>query len=107
MQIYAVETLAGLKFGDTMPSIIALNGNKGWYKLYHGDIVERDIAEWMDGVKLGEGKKIPLDEETKKLFGRVEPEGTSAKTDTKTATEGAADDGVKEVFGDDKIHDEL
>jgi hypothetical protein len=108
MRIYMTDELDESDFGDAV--VIALNGGKGWYKPYKGKIAERDIAEWMDGVKMGEGKKVALSEAVK-VLGNPKAETTEAETvaakATDTSTEGATDDGVKEVFGDEKVHDEL
>jgi hypothetical protein len=108
MRIYITDELDESDFGDAL--VIALNGVKGWYKPYKGNIAERDIAEWMDGVKMGEGKKVTLGEAVK-ILGSSKAETDEAETvaakSTDTPTEGATDDGVKEVFGDEKVRDEL
>lgn len=138
--------------GNAIPSLIVLNGGKSWYKKFDGDIVEGDVTEWMDAVKMGEGKKfsLPKGVELMQMFGMVDDSSSSvekaateaATTSTKAvmedsasssssiessttesisnpakaATEDAAsettsvsDEGVKEVFGDEKqtVHDEL
>ena len=114
-------------FEGVLPRMIALNGGKGWYKKFEGSIIEKDVVEWIDTVRMGEGKKIPIPkgEEIMKLFGLGEVT-TSIASSTTTAsmseastetvmediassTVSAADDGVKEVFGDEKanVHDEL
>ena len=113
-------------FEGVVPRMIALNGGKGWYKKFDGSIVEKDVAEWMDTVKMGEGKKFPIPKgkEIMKLFGleATTSIGSSATTasaaeasieavteETVISTVSTADDGVQEVFGDEKenVHDEL
>jgi hypothetical protein len=114
-------------FEGIVPQMIALNGVKGWYKKFDGSIIEKDVLEWLDTVKMGEGKKFPIPkgEEMMTLFGLGEGDtsiGSSTTTastsetsvdavteNTATPTVSIADDGVKEVFGDEKenIHDEL
>lgn len=114
-------------FEGVLPRMIALNGGKGWYKKFEGSIIEKDVVEWIDTVRMGEGKKIPIPkgEEIMKLFGlgEVTTSITSSTTtasmseastetvmeDIASSTVSAADDGVKEVFGDEKanVHDEL
>jgi len=86
---------------DGSPSIVALNGGKGWFKRYDGDVVEKDIIAWIDSVKMGEGKKITIPDEVKQLLGSSE---SAAKEDAKTATE----EKVKLVFEEEPAkHDEL
>ena len=129
MRIFTTGLFEGKEvlFSGVAPRMIALNGGKGWYKRFDGLIVEKDVVEWMDTVKMGEGEKVPIPkgEEIMKLFGLGEAttsigsSPTTASTseasieavteDTATSTVYIADDGVKEVFGDEKenVHDEL
>ena len=122
LHFYSTDLLSGKEdvFGwDKMPAVIALNGKKGWYKKYDGENVERDIAEWIDGVKMGEGKKIKISDEVKKMlrFGEAKSRSTSAPSETSTSqrvgeaveTPTQLPEGVEEIFGDEKetVHDEL
>jgi len=129
VRIFTTDLLEGkeIVFDGTVPRMIALNGGKGWYKRFDGSIVERDVAEWMDAVKMGEGKKIsmPKGEEMMKLFGLFDfGTSTSASStttsvsetpieavtkDTTSTTSSVYNDDIKEVFSDEKenVHDEL
>ena len=113
MRIYLMDLTEQMGlFGETtVPPIIALNGGKGWYKKFEGDFLEKDVMEWMDAVKMGEGKKVQINQDIMQLFGMKEK---SSKDQTTSSTESVAEgtplgEGVKEVFGDDKesFHDEL
>jgi protein disulfide-isomerase A6 len=117
LHIYTTELFEGKEdlFGwEKMPAVIALNGKKGWFKTYDGEIVERDIAEWIDGVKMGDGKKIKIGDEVKGLLGFSKSTSSkSSETTTSQSTdegvEKPATEGVEEIFGEEKeaIHDEL
>jgi hypothetical protein len=124
LHFYSTDLLSGKEdvFGwDKMPAVIALNGKKGWYKKYDGEIVERDIAEWIDGVKMGEGKKIKISDEVKKMLGFAEAKSKSTSAQSGSSTSQSVDEaaavetptelpeGVEEIFGDEKetVHDEL
>jgi hypothetical protein len=122
LHLYSTDLLSGKEdvFGwDKMPAVIVLNGRKGWYKKYDGEIVERDIAEWIDGVKMGEGKKIKISDEVKTMlgFGKAISKSTSAPSETSTSqnvneaaeTPTELPEGVEQLFGDGKetVHDEL
>jgi hypothetical protein len=116
MRIYKTTLFADLKSDFDKAVIIALNGGKGWYKKYDGDLVERDMAEWMDGVKLGDGKKIPLGEKVKEMFGIKAKAAPGTPTPTESAQTINVEDimagsttveGLKIIFGDEGVHDEL
>jgi len=87
--------------------VIALNAVKGWYKKYEGDIIEEKIAEWIDGVTLGEGKKIPFGDNVKEALGfkKHKPTAISKEHKEERTEVPIAEPGVQEVFGDG--HDEL
>ena len=91
---------------ETVPSAIALNAARGWYKKFEGEVVENRIAEWIDGVTMGEGKKIPFGDNVKEALGfkRHKPTAIS-KSNQEVKTEVPKEPGVQEVFGD--VHDEL
>lgn len=79
--------------------IIALNGKRGWWRLYEGDFSHQSLADWIDVIRLNEGGKRPLpdikifvaddevpaaekvevkvEEEVKVEAGEAEPESTS------------------------------
>jgi protein disulfide-isomerase A6 len=126
MRIFSTDLFLGkekLFEGQTIPPMIALNSGKGWYKKFDGSFTEKEVAEWMDAVKMGEGKKIaiPKGDELLNIFGMGEKSTESFTTESastpistvkeETATRIVSDnvDGVKEVFGDEKetVHDEL
>jgi hypothetical protein len=129
MRVFTTGLFEGKEalFEGALPRMIALNGGKGWYKRFEGSIIEKDVIEWIDTVRMGEGKKFPIPkgEEIMKLFGLAEATTSIASSTTTasiseasietvmeniaTSTVSTADDGVKEVFGDDKenVHDEL
>jgi hypothetical protein len=126
MRIYSTELFAGkesLFDGNVIPALIAVNGVKEWYKKYEGTFVEKEVSAWMDEVKMGEGKKFPISlEKSKELFGIIDTsesntasssESSTTETVTTTETEAASsttsEEGVQEVFGDEKdqVHDEL
>lgn len=119
LHIYLTDLLDGKEdlFGwEQMPAVLVLNGKKGWCKKYDGDIVERDIAEWIDGVKMGEGKKIKFGDEVKELLGFNKSKAKSTPSKETTTSQGVdqaaeqpATERVEEIFGDEKVavHDEL
>lgn len=69
--------------------MIALNTKHKWYKRFEGTFTEERVLEWMDAVKMGEGKKwvFPNDEEVAVLaeeMGRrvvVDPETNGMEVD--------------------------
>ena len=86
--------------------MIALNAAKGWYKKYEDDITEERITEWIDGVTMGEGKKIPFGDNVKEALGFKKHKPTAISKDQKEVkTDVPTEPGVQEVFGD--VHDEL
>jgi len=93
------ETVFG---SDGFPSVIALNSAKGWYKKYDGNVLEKDIIAWIDSVKMGEGKKIPVGDELKKVLGL----STATKESPKPVV---TEEKVKLVFEEEEAakHDEL
>jgi len=127
MRIYSTELFAGkesLFDGNAIPALIAVNGVKEWYKKYEGTFGRKEVSAWMDAVKLGEEKKFPMSmEKSKELFGIIDAsesskaalsiESSTTETAATTAMEAGsstvAEEGVKEVFGDEKeqIHDEM
>jgi hypothetical protein len=74
--------------GDTV-DMIALNTKHKWYKRFEGEFTEERVLEWMDAVKMGEGKKwvFPSDEEVVVLaeeMGRrvvVDPDANGMEVD--------------------------
>lgn len=40
--------------------IIALNGKRGWWRLYEGDLSHQSLVDWVDVIRLNEGGKRPL-----------------------------------------------
>jgi hypothetical protein len=102
LRMFSTALLDEAMFGtDGFPSVIALNGAKGWYKKYDGNVVEADIIAWVDSVKMGEGKKIFVSDEVKKILGLSKDE---SKEEPKTVTE----EKIKMVFEEESSkHDEL
>jgi hypothetical protein len=109
LRLYSTDLLADKKdlFGwDTVPSVIALNAARGWYKKYEGEVVETKISEWIDGVTMGEGKKIPFGDHVKEALGLKKHKPTAiSKAQQEVKTDVPKEPGVQEVFGD--VHDEL
>ena len=109
LRLYSTDLLSPQKDlfrWDQVPSLIALNAAKGWYKRYDGEVVEEKIAEWIDGVTLGEGKKIPFGDNVKEALGFKKHKPTVISKEPKEPkTEVPTEPGVQEVFGDG--HDEL
>jgi protein disulfide-isomerase A6 len=62
LRIYSTNLLDILLESDEVPTIIALNSAKRWYKAFQGDVKEKNIIEWIDSVKMGEGKKLSLNQ---------------------------------------------
>ena len=109
LHLYSTDLLTDKKdlFGwETVPPAIALNAARGWYKKFEGEVVEKRIAEWIDGVTMGEGKKIPFGDNVKEALGfkRHKPTAIS-KPKQEAKTDVPKEPGVQEVFGD--VHDEL
>jgi hypothetical protein len=102
LRLYLIPVLDKAIFGGAdVPSVVALNGGKGWYKRYDGNITEKDIIAWIDSVKMGEGKKIAVSDDVKKLLGLSDGE---TREDTKRVTE----EKLKLVFEEEPAkHDEL
>jgi len=125
MRIYYTELFAGketLFDGNAIPALIAVNGVEEWYKKYEGTFGKKEVGSWMDAVELGEEKKIPMSmEKSKELFGIIDAsesskaalssESSTTETATTTVMEAGSstvsEEGVKGVFGDDKVHEEL
>lgn len=82
-----------------------MNAAKGWYKIYEGEIIEERIAEWIDGVTMGEGKKIPFGDNVKEALGFKKHKPTAITREQKEEEAKMTEPGVQEVFGDG--HDEL
>ncbi|KAM0816434.1 putative Thioredoxin domain-containing protein [Seiridium cardinale] len=80
--------------------IIALNGKRGWWRLYEGDYSYQSLVDWFDVIRLNEGGKrtlpdikifvaeddappaaetveVKVEEEVKVEAGEAEPESTS------------------------------
>jgi hypothetical protein len=100
---------------ESAPLLIALNGGKGWYKEFRGDFNEKNVAEWVDAVKMGEGKKLKLPENAR-MFGddtktASDEASTTDKTSASTSSQQTSTAGefTKEDSGDEKesVHDEL
>lgn len=100
MRIYSTELFVGKESvfdGSAVPTLIAVNGVKGWYKKYDGTFGEKEVSAWMDAVKMGEGKKLPISpDKVKELFGVSD--GSESKTSsssewptTETATTTASE----------------
>src|SRR5262245_49748399 len=82
MRLYIVDLLPDVMFeSDGRPPIIALNGGKRWYKRFDGDLNERDVVDWIHSVKLGEGQKLPINEQVLELFG-LSPSNAGGMTET-------------------------
>ena len=100
MRIYSTDLFVGKESvfdGSAVPMLIAVNGVKGWYKKYDGTFGEKEVSAWMDAVKMGEGKKLPISpDKVKELFGvsdGSESEATSSSewSTTETATTTASE----------------
>jgi hypothetical protein len=91
MRIYTTTFIRpdSLIFAGDRVEMIALNTKHKWYKRFEGEFTEKRVLEWMDGVKMGEGKKwaFPSDEEIAVLaeeMGRqvvVDPEVNEMEVD--------------------------
>ncbi|KAF1980652.1 thioredoxin-domain-containing protein [Aulographum hederae CBS 113979] len=57
-----LRTSLSLKGADAL-EIIVLNGKRGWYKHYTGtSFAQAPVEDWIDAVRMGEGKKASLPE---------------------------------------------
>ena len=63
--------------------LIALNGKRGWYRLYPGSSYTRaEVEDWIDGIRMGEGAKLKIKDGLLVEAGDLPPE--PVKTDPKT-----------------------
>jgi hypothetical protein len=110
MRIYTTTFIRpdSLIFGGDTVEMIALNTKHKWYKRFEGAFTEERVLEWMDAVKMGEGKKwvFPSDEEVVVLaeeMGRrvvVDPEANGMEVDEEGNV--LKDESKDEVKGDEK-----
>ena len=52
-----VETLS---LSDENPSVIAVNGPRGWYRVFSGLTDTPSLLAWLDGIAMGDVKKQKL-----------------------------------------------
>lgn len=56
-----VEIKTALGLSSDKSSVIVVNAYRNWWRLFHGDASnEEEVLEWLDQVKMGEGKKEKL-----------------------------------------------
>jgi len=90
MRIYSTQLFVGKEslFEEaTVPTLVAVNGAKGWYKKYEGTFGEKEVSAWMDAVKMGEGKKLALSpDKVKEVFGVSPGSESKATSSTESAS---------------------
>ncbi|KAL7271586.1 hypothetical protein RUND412_005645 [Rhizina undulata] len=92
-----------------LPTIVLVNGQRGWFKKYSGEPTVEGISAWVDSVRLGEGKKEKLPEG----LVEVEEEDAEVEEEEVKAEEPKEEEQKEEVLAEategakDERHDEL